>query len=87
MEEKKIGDIKAELEAAELANLQLFIDSYQVDTRGGVQKLVATAAKRLEKYEAELARTENLKKYEREYEAFAYIAGIDEVGRGPLAGL
>ena len=86
MEEKKIGDIKAELEAAELANLQLFIDSYQVDTRGGVQKLVASAAKSLEKYEAELARTENLKKYEREYEAFAYIAGIDEVGRGPLAG-
>lgn len=86
MEEKKISVIKAELEQAELAGLSAFIDTYQVDTRGGVQKLVATAMKRLEKYEAELVRTENLKKYEREYEAFSYIAGIDEVGRGPLAG-
>ena len=27
-----------------------------------------------------------MKKYEKEYDAFSYICGIDEVGRGPLAG-
>ena len=31
-------------------------------------------------------RTEALKKYEKEYDNYTYICGIDEVGRGPLAG-
>lgn len=42
--------------------------------------------KRLEAYEKELQRTEEMKRYEREYGAYSYICGIDEVGRGPLAG-
>lgn len=86
MEEKKIGVIKEELEAVAITELQGFIDAYKSDERGGVQKLVETARKRQEKYLAELARTENLKKYEKEYDNYLYIAGIDEVGRGPLAG-
>ena len=36
--------------------------------------------------EQEMARTESLKEYERQYEALGYVCGIDEVGRGPLAG-
>ncbi len=86
MEEKKIGAIKAELEAIMIKELQRFIETYRSDERSGVQKLVAAAQKRQEKYLAEIARTENLKKYEKEYDSFCYIAGIDEVGRGPLAG-
>ena len=86
MEEKKIGVIKAELEAVAITEIQNFIDAYTPDERGGVQKLVETAKKRQEKYLVELERTENLKKYEKEYAQYAYIAGIDEVGRGPLAG-
>ena len=86
MEAKKIGVIKAELEAVSIAEIQSFIDAYTSDERGGVQKLVETARKRQEKYLAELERTENLKKYEKEYAQYTYIAGIDEVGRGPLAG-
>lgn len=86
MEEKKISVIKAELEDVSITAIQSFIDAYTSDERGGVQKLVETARKRQEKYLAELDRTENLKKYEREYAQYTYIAGIDEVGRGPLAG-
>lgn len=86
METKKIGEIKAELECLEVLQLQQFIENYKVDVRGGVQKLVVTAEKRLEKYKAEIARTENIKKYEKEYDNYLYICGIDEVGRGPLAG-
>lgn len=86
MEEKKISVIKAELETVPVTQLQSFIDAYQDDARSGVQIIVDTAKKRQEKYLAELARTENLKKYEKEYENFLYICGIDEVGRGPLAG-
>ncbi|MCR5848437.1 MAG: ribonuclease HII [Lachnospiraceae bacterium] len=39
-----------------------------------------------EKLEAELKRIEALKQYEKEYEKFGYVCGIDEVGRGPFAG-
>lgn len=60
--------------------------AYGSDERGGVIKLVDSAKKRLDKYEKELIRTEGLKKYEREYASYAHICGIDEVGRGPLAG-
>lgn len=42
--------------------------------------------KRQEKLAKEIARTEELKKYEKEYSMYDYICGIDEVGRGPLAG-
>ena len=86
MEEKKIRVIKAELEAVTITEIQSFIDAYISDERGGVQKLVETARKHQEKYLAELERTENLKKYEKEYAQYSFIAGIDEVGRGPLAG-
>lgn len=39
-----------------------------------------------EKLEAELKRLDALKAYEKEYEHLGYVAGIDEVGRGPFAG-
>lgn len=39
-----------------------------------------------EKLEKELARLEAMKEYEYAYQACAYICGIDEAGRGPLAG-
>lgn len=42
--------------------------------------------KRQEKLEAEIARIESLKVYEREYGEYGIVCGIDEVGRGPLAG-
>ncbi|MEZ3504959.1 MAG: ribonuclease HII [Lachnospiraceae bacterium] len=42
--------------------------------------------KRQEKLEAEIARIEGLKVYEREYEEYGLVCGIDEAGRGPLAG-
>ena len=42
--------------------------------------------KQKEKLEKELARLETMKNYEKEYDMCQYICGIDEVGRGPLAG-
>jgi len=42
--------------------------------------------RRQEKLEAEIARIEGLKVYEREYEKYGLVCGIDEAGRGPLAG-
>lgn len=42
--------------------------------------------KQQEKLEKEIERTEAMSVYEREYSHYATICGIDEVGRGPLAG-
>ena len=86
MENKKIADIKAELQAAEDTMLPIFIEKYAHDERGGVVKLREQAQKRLQKYHEELIRIENLKKYEKQYADCRYICGIDEAGRGPLAG-
>ena len=81
-----IGAIKQILEETKERQLPGFVSRFQGDTRAGVQKLVATAGKRYEKLQAEILRTEALKKYEKEYDNYTYICGIDEVGRGPLAG-
>ncbi|MCC8141765.1 MAG: ribonuclease HII [Lachnospiraceae bacterium] len=85
-EEKTIGAIREELKQTADSELAAFLDAYEADGRAGVQALVGQAKKRQEKLAAEIARTENLKIYERKYADYAYICGIDEVGRGPLAG-
>ena len=83
---EKIGEIKEKLAALGDGELASFIRQYSSDERSGVMKLVDTARKRCDRYEKELQRTEALKKYEKEYDKYSYICGIDEVGRGPLAG-
>lgn len=84
--EKTIGAIKKEFQAAEDTMLPVFVETYAADGRSGVQALVNQAKKRLQKLEAERERIHRLGKYEREYAQYDYICGIDEVGRGPLAG-
>lgn len=86
MQEKKIGQIKEELKAADDGMLPYFIRIYEADERQGVIRLVDQAKRRQEKLAAERERTELLKKYEKEYGEYEFICGIDEVGRGPLAG-
>lgn len=81
-----INDIKQELKMTNPENLQTFISQYREDERAGVMKLVETAKKRLSDFEKEKERTYEMQKYERMYENCRYICGIDEVGRGPLAG-
>ena len=49
-------------------------------------KAEEAAAKRLARLEAERARLDGMKEYERKYAAYTYICGIDEAGRGPFAG-
>ncbi len=84
--EQKIGEIKAIFQAADLDGLPAFISTYEKEERTGVLQLVEKARKKLKDYQAEIERTEKLKAFEKEYASFSYICGIDEVGRGPLAG-
>ena len=84
--EQKIGEIREILQAASIDELPAFITAYEKDERAGVQALLNKAKKKCLDYERELLRTEKMKEYERKYASFSYICGIDEVGRGPLAG-
>lgn len=84
--EQKINEIKNILQAASINELPAFIESYSKDARTGVQALIQKAQKQIADYHKELERTEKMKEFEKEYCSCAYICGIDEVGRGPLAG-
>ena len=58
------------------------------DERKGVQKLLAAYHKRLQKAAEERERFAHMLAYEKQYYAKGckFIAGVDEAGRGPLAG-
>ncbi len=84
--EQKIQEIKNIFQAATVNELPAFLAVYQDDRRPGVAALVKRAQKMISDYEREIARTEKMKEYEKRYASFSYICGIDEVGRGPLAG-
>ncbi len=86
MGQKSISDINNILKSLSVKELNSFIMEFNVDERQGVKKLVAKAQKVLEKYELELQRTYKMGEFERKYSNYEFICGIDEVGRGPLAG-
>lgn len=83
---ESIREIKEKLQAADFERLPDLFRQYEQDDRNGVRLELEKAKKRLEAYEKELARTEGLKAYEKEYAVYESICGIDEAGRGPLAG-
>ena len=82
----KTSFIKEKLQAASYNELPSFISEYSSDERKAVINLVESAKKRMAAYEKELKRLENMRIYEHKYEDQGLICGIDEVGRGPLAG-
>lgn len=84
--EKKISEIKVLFQAAAVDELPELIEAYKTDTRSGVQSLIAGAEKRQRAAAAEKKRLEGMKRYEYQYAQAGIICGIDEAGRGPLAG-
>lgn len=84
--EEKIQKIKELFQAASPEELPALLSAYEQDRRAGVVQLKKRAKNKLEALEKEYQRTEQLKAYEHKYENCGLICGIDEVGRGPLAG-
>ena len=78
--------IREEWQAAQIHRLPAFIKDYEKDERKGVQLLVKKAKKKLSHIEEEKKRLWEMGSYERQYKDRWYICGVDEVGRGPLAG-
>jgi len=90
---KSITDIKNELsilkkdfEDFSPSAMTDFIASYSEDQRKGVVNLLINADKYSQAYAKELVRVDNMLAYERQAMVHGYVGGIDEAGRGPLAG-
>ena len=85
MSKKSIKEIEEEFKSWQGDRTGLY-ELYLSDDRSGVQKIIAKYKKSEEKLEEEKLRIKKMSLYEEEYRAEGYICGIDEVGRGPLAG-
>lgn len=81
---KEVRDLLAQVDSLESP---VFVELAQ-DQRRGVQTAIQKRKKELEKEVAEEDRLEAMLFYEKELytQGVEWIAGIDEVGRGPLAG-
>lgn len=82
----KIEEIRQEFMLAGEPEIAGLCEKYRGDSRKGVQNLILKYQKQQEKIRAELIRLEGMRRYEDKYAEYMHICGIDEVGRGPLAG-
>ena len=83
---KSISEIKREFEQAGELELPALFAQYESDARNGVTALIVRYRKQLAKLSAERERLEKMRCYEHQYEQQGLVCGIDEAGRGPLAG-
>ncbi|WP_408645601.1 ribonuclease HII [Tepidibacter thalassicus] len=85
MNVKKINEF---INNVEIKDYVKYIDMLKNDKRKSVQKIALKLSKKLDDIKKEEERIEKLKIYEREgyNSGYKYIGGVDEAGRGPLAG-
>jgi ribonuclease HII len=61
-------------------------DIYEEDEKAGIKNLIKKYRKVADDIRNEYNRIYKISEFERKYSEYEYICGIDEVGRGPLAG-
>lgn len=85
---ESISEIKNIYSKTDIKDLPDFIESLKNDNRKGVLSIINSANKKYNAYLEELERLKTITYYENQCRQNGYklIAGIDEVGRGPLAG-
>lgn len=85
---QSIKEIKEYLQECGMDEIETAMEMFALDERKGVQNAIVMAAKRKASYEEEQERLEELLQYEKccYEQGYDLVAGIDEVGRGPLAG-
>ncbi len=83
-----VAEVRADLAGAGGEQLRSLIETHSRDTRAGIQAVVASAALRLRRETAEAERLTHLSSLEDDLRSagFNHVAGLDEVGRGALAG-
>lgn len=84
--QKSVAAITQELQNCSEEALIALCSNLRTDPRKSVQLLAEKAMKRLEKEKKELERVQGMIDFEREIAGSTIYCGIDEAGRGPLAG-
>lgn len=79
-------EIVATLSGASLDEARRLVERYAEDPRKQVRHAVAVARRRVEREEAERARVEAMYALQEELGGPGVVVGVDEVGRGALAG-
>lgn len=88
MNDRSVAVIARAISSADVADLPRLLRKHASDERAGVARAVAVARTRLERHLAEEARLDALQQIQRDLhdQGLAIVAGVDEVGRGALAG-
>lgn len=83
---KSLKDIKEEILALPMESWEQPLTMLEADTRAGVRKFAESCRKKLEKLNLEKERISQTQIFEQSLADGLVFAGIDEAGRGPLAG-
>jgi len=83
---KPVSEIREEFSKADSSKREEMFALYADDGRKGVQQLIIKYKREEEKITAERARLEGMRVFEKKFSSYKLIAGVDEAGRGPLAG-
>ncbi len=88
MEKLSTDNIKMIFETAKIDEIPALCVKFEMDERKSVAKICASYLKKYNNHITELKRLEEMAYYEMMLydEGYSLIGGIDEVGRGPLAG-
>lgn len=81
-----IAHILEEFEQAPEGEWRFLYEKYSADERSGVRKIIEKFQKKELSLQKERTRLASMRKYEDQYKDCQMICGIDEAGRGPLAG-
>lgn len=87
-ENMKVKDINEFVNNIDENDYMKYIDLLSKDTRTSVQKIAIKLSKKLDALRKEEERIHKIQEFERSFyeKGYTYIGGIDEAGRGPLAG-
>lgn len=88
LREMSVGQVDCLARALNIDEKRKLLLELQEDDRKGIINIAKRIKREIEDYNCEMERLHKLMEYENKYysKGAKYIAGIDEVGRGPLAG-
>lgn len=83
---ESLREIKERMQALPIEQWNQELPALEKDSRQGVQQFAASCRKKLDRLAREEARVQQMQTFEMELAQGTMFAGIDEAGRGPLAG-
>jgi ribonuclease HII len=83
---KNLDTIDLTIAKSNIENLMVLSENLKLDSRKNIIGLGEKIDKQITKYNDEIARVKGLYSFDKGFGRYKYVAGVDEVGRGPVAG-